>query len=182
MLGSEVFDGCQGYRLTEALRNMVQHQEVPPLNINHSRERDPQSGKPVSTVSITLPVSWLLDSGECPAVVKAEFRATPDALLQMVDVVDDAMGGMKKVIGKLVEINTPELSQHATYLRRLFSETAPEAPLLLRLSPRSGQGMKVDMQRLDDLTFFIRNRPREPRPGPWTVPAWSVCTAWPEAR
>jgi hypothetical protein len=156
---SEIFGGCQGYRVTEALRNMVQHREMPPLSITHSREPDPQSGKPVSRVSLTLPVSWLIDSEKCPAVIKSEFKLTPDALLQVTEVVDDAMDGMGKVIRELIEINLPELSQKITFLRRIFSETAPETPVLLRLSGRPNQGVTVDMQRLDDLTFFIRNAP-----------------------
>jgi hypothetical protein len=156
---SGVYDDCQGYRVAEALRNMVQHREMPPLSINHSRELDPQSGKPVSRVSFTLPVSWFLDSERCPAVVKSEFRATPDALLQVADVVDDAMGGMGRVIRELIKINLPELSEHVTYLRKVFSETAPDTPVLMRLSERPNQGLSFNMQRLDDLTVFIQNAP-----------------------
>ena len=156
---SEVFDSCQGYRVIEGLRNAVQHRDMPPMKISHIQQLDPKTRTRVTRTSITMPVSWLLDSPKCPAVVKAEFGQTPDAVLSIPDVVDDAMAGMERVIREFIEINLPTLSGQVLYLRSLFAETAPDVPVMLRLSQRPDQGLDVKMQRLDDLTLLIRESP-----------------------
>ena len=129
------------------------------MKISHIQQLDPKTRTRVTRTSITMPVSWLLDSPKCPAVVKAEFGQTPDASLSIPDVVDDAMAGMERVIREFIEINLPTLSGQVLYLRSLFAETAPDVPVMLRLSQRPDQGLDVKMQRLDDLTLLIRESP-----------------------
>ena len=113
---SDAYDSHQGYRLAEAIRNMVQHQELPPFNLSKSEGADPGTGDVISEVSLILPVSWLLDSPKCPARIKAEFESDPDYGLDLIDVIEDAMAGM----GSVLRVQTraiPRSLTGATWLR-----------------------------------------------------------------
>ncbi len=157
------YDGSQSYRIVEALRNIVQHREMLPVILNRIKELDHASGLPVSKVSYKFPVSYLLASPKCPATIRAEFATTPSAEFELPAVIDGAMAAITPVLTALVQISTPELTKHILYLRKLFSETAPVPPLLLRV-PRPAAGSKilsfnVEMQPLLDLAYLVQHAP-----------------------
>jgi hypothetical protein len=133
-----------------------------PFRLNRTRELDPTTGQPVTTVSYRFPVSDLLDSPKCPATIKNEFRDKPETELDVRAVVDEAMTAMNRVLLELVKISMPELTVHIAKLRRIFME-ASGMPLLLRVKPPSAgsrsAGLNVEMTPLHDLQFLVQNAP-----------------------
>jgi len=72
------YDSSRPYRVVDALRNLVQHRGMPSLTLNRTEKLDKDTGRIVTQVSYTFPVSDLLNSPKCPAKVKREFRDQPD--------------------------------------------------------------------------------------------------------
>jgi hypothetical protein len=156
------YDASRSYRLVEAVRNLVQHREMPSLKLNRTEELDLATGQPVTKVSYRFPVSDLLDSPKCPATIKKEFRDKPDMELDLPVIVDEAMTAMNAVLVELARFSLPELITHIIKLRDIFNEAAG-MPLLLRLKqPSAGSqsaGFNVEMVPLHDLQFLVQNAP-----------------------
>jgi hypothetical protein len=161
---SNAYDTRQGYRVVEAMRNLVQHRDMLPLNVSKTGRLDRQSGKAVRGVEFTFPVSWLLESSKCPAKVKAEFKDTPMRVLDMIDIADDAMAGFQEVFVTIIKINRLELLESINLLRQIFGQAHPGLPILLRMKrPDAGariyDGTQVQMERIDDLLRVVREAP-----------------------
>lgn len=161
---SKAYDTHQGYRVVEAMRNLVQHRDMLPLKATRTRRLDPQSGKVVRGVEFTFPVSWLLESTKCPAKIKAEFEETPAISLDMINIADDAMAGFQQVFVTIVKINHPEMQDSVNLLRQIFGEAHPGLPILLRIKrPDAGARMKggvqFEIERIDDLLRIVREAP-----------------------
>ena len=118
---NDAYDAHQGYRVVEAMRNLIQHRELPPFSINLSKQLHQQTGQVVSKFEVTFPVSWLLESSKCPAKIKNEFSNGPHGLLNLNDIVEDAMAGFKRVFVALTKINQPDLLESITLLRRILA-------------------------------------------------------------
>lgn len=156
------YDGSQAYRVIEAIRNLVQHQGMPPLRLTKSERLDRASGQVAAKVSYKFPVSYLLGSSKCKATVKNEFRGNPELELELPSLIDEAMTALTPVLLELTKISTPEVIAHVRLLRRIFTE-ASGAPLLLRLKPPlAGSklvGLDFEMAPLHDLQFLVQNMP-----------------------
>ena len=159
---STAYDGSRGYRIIEALRNLVQHRKMPTLTLNRTEELDRTTGQPVMKTSYRFPVSDLLNSPKCPATIKKEFRDEPGLELELPSIIDEAMIAMNSVLIELMEISVPELTTYIGKLRPIFVE-ASWMPALLRLrQPSAGAdptGLNIEMLPLHDLQFLIRNAP-----------------------
>jgi hypothetical protein len=59
---NEAYDSSQAYRIVEALRNLVQHREMPSLKLNRTKQLDRAVGETATKVSYRFPVSDLLNS------------------------------------------------------------------------------------------------------------------------
>ena len=161
---SNAYDAHQGYRVIEAVRNLVQHQEMPPFNIRRGAQLDPQSGAVTRKIEVTFPVSWLLESPKCPAKIKGEFQGRPTEVLSVVDVVDDAMAGFQEILVTLFRVNYPEMLESVTLLRQIFGEAHPGVPVLLKMrrppaGSRLSSGAQFDMHRIDDLLRVVQEAP-----------------------
>jgi hypothetical protein len=156
------YDASRGYRVVEALRNLVQHREMPSLHLNRTEELDQATSQRVSRVSYKFSVSDLLNSPKCPATIKKEFGGNPGTELELPDLIDEAMTALNPVLLELTKISTPELITYVNLLRRIFAEAA-DMPLLLRLTPPlAGSkyiGVNVEMVPLHDLQFLVKNAP-----------------------
>ena len=168
---SAAYDSRQGYRLVEAIRNLIQHREMPPLNFTHTTGLDPQSGQLAAQFNITFPVAWLLASPKCPATIKREFQSRAEETIDLAEVVEDAMVGFRTVFEVMVSINAPELGTHIDRLRHLFAEVHPEMPVILRPPSKQQDGsLNIPMERFDDLLLLVTDAPfgtpYNPRPSP----------------
>jgi hypothetical protein len=146
------------------MRNAVQHREMPPFNVSLDRRLDTQSGDTIRDVKVTFPVAWLLDSPKCSATVKRELRNDPEEVLNMADVIDDAMNGFLKVFLSIARINHPESITSVNLLRRIFKEAHPGIPGLIKLRrPLAGariqNGINFDIHRIDDLLIVVQEAP-----------------------
>lgn len=160
----DAYDSHQGYRVIEAMRNLVQHRDMPPLNIRRAKRLDPKSGEVTIGAEFSFPVSWLLQSSKCPAKVKAEFNSDPTRTLDVDDIAADAMAGFHEVFIAITKINYPESVDSVNLLRQIFSEAHPGLPILLRIKrPLAGArvdgGMQVQVERIDDLLKIVREAP-----------------------
>lgn len=86
----------RAYRVVEAMRNLVQHREMPLLYLTRTKERDGATGQPVTKVYYSFPVSDLLNSPKYLATVKNEFRNTPEMELEFPVIVDEAMAAITR--------------------------------------------------------------------------------------
>ena len=156
------YDGSQAYRVIEALRNLVQHQGMPPLYLTRTERLDRATGRVVTKVSYKFSVSYLLDSPRCKATIKDEFRGNPEMELELPELIDEAMKALTPVLLELAKISAPEVITHVKFLRGIFAE-ASGMPLLLRLRPPlAGSrliGSDVQMVPLHDLQFLVENMP-----------------------
>jgi hypothetical protein len=161
---SDAYDTHRGYRVVESMRNLVQHQEMPPFNASLSRILDRSSGNVVRNIDITFPVSWLLESPKCAAKVRSEFKENPEELLSAADIVDDAMAGFQKVFLVITKMNYPELVKSVNLVRAIFREAHPGGPGLLRAKkPLAGSriqgGVDLEIYRLEDLLKVVLEAP-----------------------
>lgn len=62
---NRAYDSSQAYRVVEALRNEVQHREMPPLEVRRTKTLDRTTGQIAETFSCKFPVSYLLESEKC---------------------------------------------------------------------------------------------------------------------
>lgn len=159
---STAYDSSRGYRVVEALRNLVTHRDMPSLRLNRSQQLDRNTGQVVNAISYIFPASDLLASPRCPATIKKEFESNPAVELDLATIIDDAMAAITQVLIKLIEIYEPELQRHVTRLRPIFDESA-DMPLLLRAKPpaagSSPRGLNIEMIPLHDLQHLVRNFP-----------------------
>jgi len=159
---SRAYDGSRAYRVVEALRNLVQHREMPSLRLNRTKQLDPTTGEVATGITYTFPASYLVSSAKCPATVKNDFRENPEEQLDLPAIIDQAMIAMNSVLLELAKIAVPELIMHVNHLRRVFKE-ASGAPLLLRVKPREPgiavAGVNFEMVHFQDLQFLIENAP-----------------------
>ncbi len=159
---NNAYDGSSAYRIVEALRNLVQHREMPSLHLTRAGELDRATGKPTTKVSYRFPVSDLLNSPKCPATVKKQFRDKPEMELELPTIVDQAMAAVQPVFIELVNFSVPELITYITQLRAIFIE-ASGMPLLLRAKqPSAGSnpaGVNIEIVPLHDLQFLVQNFP-----------------------
>ncbi len=165
------YNASTAYRVVEALRNHVQHREMPSLTLKRNETLDHATRLPKMIISYCFPVSALLDSPKCPATIKKEFRDTPDLEFNLPDIVDQAMTAIKPVLIELIEISIPELIIHITRLRVLFSE-ASGTPLLLRAEPAVDHkpgSIEFKFVELHDLQFLIQNFPMS-----GITPVWDI--------
>lgn len=157
------YDSSSAYRVVEALRNLIQHREMPSLTLNRNEALDHGTGQRQKKISYSFPVADLLRSPKCPATIKKQFKDTPDLELDLPTIVDQAMAAIKQVLLELVMISLPELNVHVTHLRTIFTE-ASGMPLLLRAKqPAAGSsrpgGVDFEMVQLHDLQFLVQNFP-----------------------
>jgi hypothetical protein len=155
------YDSSPAYRVVEALRNHVQHREMPALTLKRNETRDHSTGLPKTSASYTFLVAHLLDSPKCPATIKKEFQSTPDVEFNLPDIVNQAMIAIKPVLIELIDISVPELITHITRLKAVFSE-APGVPLLLRAEPatdRQPGSINFKFVEFHDLKFLVYNFP-----------------------
>jgi hypothetical protein len=156
------YDTSRAYRVVEALRNLVQHQEMPTLKLSRIRRFDPPTGQPVTGVSYRFPMSDLLNSSRCPATIKNELRNDPEIELELPVIIDEAMAAINAVLVALADTSIPELATHIIKLRKIFTE-ASGAPLLLRIKrPLAGSkitGLDIETAPLHDLQFLVQNAP-----------------------
>lgn len=159
---SRAYDSSSAYRVVEALRNLVQHREMPSLSLNRAEELDRATGLPTTKISYRFPVTDLLNSPKCPATVKKEFRDKPELELELPAIIDQAMTAIQPVLLEFVAFSVPELITHITQLRTIFIE-ASGMPLLLRAKQPSGNGnpagVNIEMVPLHDLQFLVQNFP-----------------------
>jgi hypothetical protein len=159
---NRAYDTSVAYRVVEALRNLVQHREMPSLHLNRTEELDQATEQPVTKVSYKFSVSDLLNSPKCPVTVKNEFRVKPKMELDLPVIVDEAMAAMDRILVELVKISTPELITYITQLRKIFKE-ASGVPLLVRAKqpPADSEtaGLKIEMVMIHDLHFLVQNSP-----------------------
>ena len=160
----DAFDTHQGYRVVEAMRNLVQHREMPPFNLSRNRQLDRQSGQVLKNIRVVFPVSWLLESSKCAAKIKSEFKNNSSEMLSMIDVVDDAMSGFHEVFLSLVKINHPETLYSINLLRQIFGEAYPGLPVVLRAKrPEAGAiirgGVQFELHPIEDLLKVVQEAP-----------------------
>jgi len=163
------YDASTAYRVVDALRNLVQHREMPSLTLDRNETLDHATGQPTTRVSYSFPVTDLLNSSKCPATVKREFRGTPETRLDLAIIVDQAMAAIQPILLELVKVSVPQLITYITELRTIFSE-ASGIPLLLRAKQpaadsRPGRAY-IEIIVLHDLQFLINNFPMKE-----TIPA-----------
>jgi hypothetical protein len=157
------YDSSRGYRVVEALRNLVTHRGMPSLRLNRSQQLDRSTGQVVNAVTYRFPVSDLLSSPKCPATIKKEFSSNPAEELDLLTIVGEAMAAITQVLIKLIEIYVPELKRRITQLRPIFDQAA-DMPLLLRATPpeaagSTGGGLNFEMTPLHDLQHLVRHFP-----------------------
>jgi hypothetical protein len=156
------YDTSTAYRVVEALRNLVQHREMPSLTLNRNETLDHATGQPRTKLSYSFPAADLLNSPKCPARVKREFRDTPETKLDLAIIVDQAMAAIQPVLIELVKVSMPQLISHITELRTIFSETSG-MPLLLRAKQPAADSnpgrTNIEIIALHDLQFLIQNFP-----------------------
>jgi hypothetical protein len=158
------YDNSRAYRIVEALRNLVQHQEMPSLILRRTQELDSATGQRASKVTYRFPVSDLLNSSICPATIKNEFRDQPDTEFDLPAIIDEAMAGMNTVLVELAGSSVPELIGHVTMLRRIFRESSG-TPMLLRIAPQAASagskitGSNIEMAPLHDLQLLVQTAP-----------------------
>jgi hypothetical protein len=159
---STAYDSSRGYRVIEALRNLVTHRGMPSLRLSRSHQLDAKTGQVTRTITYRFPASDLLASPKCPATIKKEFAPNPAEELDLPAIIDDAMAAMARVLIKLIELYVPELKLHIRALRPIFDEAA-DLPLLLRAKPPGAStpagGLDIEMTPLHDLQHLVRNFP-----------------------
>jgi hypothetical protein len=158
----QAYDGSQSYRLVEALRNLMQHREMPSLVFSRRETLDQTTMQKSMQVSYRFPISDLLDSPKCPATIKNEFRANPSLEFELPVVIDQAMTAIGPVLLEWMKSSMAELAAHINLLRKIFAEAAG-FPMLLRAKPPSA-GSKVfetniEMVPLHDLQYLVQNAP-----------------------
>lgn len=151
---SSAYDHRRGYRLAEAMRNMVQHQEMPPLKTSYEMGLDEQR-KQIQHLSIRVRATWFLDSPKCPRSVKDELEPLRDDDLDVIEMVKDAMVGLESVFQTTVAFVSATVKDDLQAITALASEVRPDMPLLLRVDGAIAKGPNINMQRFDDLLIRL---------------------------
>ena len=160
----DAFDVHRGYRVVEAMRNLVQHREMTPFNLNRNRQLDRQAGQVINNIEVVFPVSWLLESSKCPAKIKSEFKDSSAEMPSMIDIVDDAMSGFHEIFSDACHNQSSGMMESVNLLRQISGEAHPGLPVLLRIKrPEAGAiiqgGVQFEIHPIEDLLRLCKRRP-----------------------
>lgn len=145
----DVYDSHPGYRLTEAMRDYVQHKASPPIHVELGVRRQP-SGEILRHRRVTVLASTLLEWKKCPASVRADLQQS-GPMVELREVIDDAMTGMQIVTNTYLDVLLDQFHAELDVVLGFIDATAPFPPILLRTVPKSDGGHQISATRFEDI-------------------------------
>lgn len=121
------YDGSSAYRIVEFMRNRVQHDQMPP--ITRSRTRPPAGGRP--RLAITVPGTWLLESPNCPRLLRTDLTRTTVRALDMNLIISESFQAFEDVLCILLLTENSRAPLYLETFQRMAEETAPAAPTIV---------------------------------------------------
>ncbi len=121
------YDRSSAYRIVEFMRNRVQHQQMPPISRSHARS--PGGKRP--RLAVTVPAAWLLDSSNCPRLLRTDLTRPTMATLDMNSVVSEAYQAFEDVLCTLLLAEDARAPQYLERFQGMTEETAPAAPAIV---------------------------------------------------
>jgi hypothetical protein len=120
------YDRSSSYRVVEFMRNRVQHQQMPP--ISHSRNRSLEGDRP--GLAVTVPAAWLLESSNCPRLLRADLTRSTITTIDMNSVISEAFQAFEDVLRALLLVEDARAPRYLEAYQGLAEETAPAAPAI----------------------------------------------------
>jgi hypothetical protein len=122
------YESSSAYRVVEFMRNLVAHHKMPP--ITRSRTHPPHGERPRLTV--TVPATWLLDSPNCPRLLRADLARPTVTTLDMDSTVSEAYHAFQDVLQALIVAENPNAPGYLEMFHAIAKETAPAAPAIMQ--------------------------------------------------
>jgi hypothetical protein len=120
------YDRSSSYRVVEFMRNRVQHQQMPPISC--SRIRSPEGDRP--RLAVTVPAAWLLESSNCPRLLRADLTRSKITTIDMNSVISEAFQAFEDVLRALFLVEDTCAPRYLEAYQELAEETAPAAPVV----------------------------------------------------
>jgi hypothetical protein len=158
------YDTYFGYRVVEALRNRLQHQERPPLT--QKIEGHPYICKKCGeehvdlSLSVTLQAEWVLESENCPRILKIDLEDPANTIIDIREVVEQSMQGFDDLLYTLL-ISDAGASERLAVLVEIFDETSPDVPIIVKSWPDATGNQRGSLEPLSGMEWVI-TRAAEP--------------------
>lgn len=150
-----------GYRVVDAMRNLVQHQEKPPLAYSLLRSPctcDRCDGQHEDLdLEVRLSKDWLL-SNQCPRMLKQDLIAMERNDIDVRVAVDGSMAGIEDILYAMAMVNDEALG-HLARLVAIFGETEPHIPLIVEWTA-DDKPVKASLRPLDGLAWVMTRATR----------------------
>lgn len=152
------YDTYFGYRVVEAMRNRLQHQDMPPLT--QALERCPYTCERCGKehvdlhLSITMKAQWLLESASCPRTLKRDLEDPANAVIDIREAVKQSMRGFDDLIYTLL-MSDSEAPELLALLAGIFDETAPDVPIIVKTGAGGTGGWGGGIEQLRDMEWVI---------------------------
>lgn len=153
------YDKYIGYRVVEAMRNIDVHQETPPIELTF--ERHPyvckKCGKiheDVGDLSVTISRAWLRDNCS-KGILKQELDKLNSDSIDIGAMVEQSMQGFMDILYNLLLL-TSEGKTHCSKIRKVFDETCPDYPVLVKFWSNERGEPLVAARVLDDVNWVVK--------------------------
>jgi hypothetical protein len=162
------YDTYFGYRVVEAMRNQVQHQERPALtqefkNYSYICERCSKEHADLD-LSITMHADWLLKSGQCPRVLKTELEHPANAIIEIREAIRESMQGFDDLLYTLL-MSDDKAQEHLAVLLQVFSEASPDVPFLVKSWKDESGESQATIVTPSDMDWVIARAAASPNNG-----------------
>jgi hypothetical protein len=151
------YDTHFGYRVVDAMRNRVQHQERPPLT--HTLLRYPYTCDECDKehadldLAVSLPKEWFLSS-QCPRLLKQDLTATDRDDIDIRAAVDESMQGFRDIL-YVMTMASDEAPGHLASLVNVFDETEPLVPVLVEWHI-DGKPRATSLREFDSMAWVVK--------------------------
>jgi hypothetical protein len=150
------YDRYFGYRVIESMRNIVQHQERPPLE--QTIERHPYSSEncdqehDVLDLSVALSAAWLRKG--CSATLRRDLDGLSNDSINMRLAVEEAMQGFEDILYAVL-LATDDGRSHRAALVAVFGETRPNYPVLVEYWSGQEGEPRASVLALRDVAWIV---------------------------
>jgi hypothetical protein len=152
------YDTYFGYRVVESMRNLVQHQEKPPLEQTLERhaytcKKCGQEHDDVRDLSVTLSPAWLRKG--CSATLKRELDELNTDSIDMRVAVEESMRGFENILHAVL-LSTHDGPAHRAALVNVFEETSPDYPVLVECWSDEEGEPRVSVCSFDAVDWVVK--------------------------
>jgi hypothetical protein len=152
------YDAYFGYRVIDAMRNLVVHKEMPPLThtlIAYPYNCDKCGNEHANLdLSVSVSKSWFLGRERCPRVLRRDLINRDEDAIDIRAAVAESVRGFEDLLLSILLASDPA-RRHLAALINMFNETSPDAPVTVERKINENGRDRARVKDFNDLEWVI---------------------------